>query len=249
MTRTHSPPDGSFSSATSVTGYRRRNRPLLDLNPDDVTNPEEKKRIRNTLAARKSRQRKQRLQEDAEEEIATLKHELDHTRTELDLTTTELSHTKTELYRTRADLNYTATELDCMKAKLDDTKAELNHAKADLDRYRNQEGHRGEPCRPPASPAVPSFYYCTRCHINFTTRNELSRHNAVVHAENHACTDCDYRADRKDRLEWHGLRKHGFKSIVNTGGVYQEAPISIRNGERPSLEPARPSWIPVITLE
>ena len=250
MARTLSPPGGSFSSATGVGKNRRRTKPLPDLNLEQANDLEEKKRMRNTLAARKSRQKRVRQQEEAEEEIAKLKEELEHTKTELDNSKVRFRHTKIELYRTKADLNYTTTELDCMKAKLDDTKAELDHTKtalnrtkAELERYKTHEDRRGEPCGPLApSATVPSFS-CTRCHINFTTQSEHSRHCAVVHAENHPV------ANRNDRVENHRLREHGFKSIVNTDGVYKEVSISNHNGRKPSAGPAGFSPSATITLE
>ncbi|MCJ1328242.1 hypothetical protein MMC10_004918 [Thelotrema lepadinum] len=84
MARTHSSPGGRYSSVSGVKKPRNRNKPLPDLNPEKVEDPHEKKRMRNTLAARKSRQKRVEAQSHAELEIEQLKHELDHTKAELD---------------------------------------------------------------------------------------------------------------------------------------------------------------------
>ena len=84
MARTHSSPGGRFSSTVGIKKPRSRTKPLPEINPDAVADPQEKKRARNTLAARKSREKRNRAQEDAEEQITKLKHELDHTKAELD---------------------------------------------------------------------------------------------------------------------------------------------------------------------
>jgi len=73
----HSPPSGRHSSVSGVNS-RQRSKPLPPIvvdNPNDVV---AMKRARNTLAARKSRERKAQRFEDLEEKIAKLEAERDH---------------------------------------------------------------------------------------------------------------------------------------------------------------------------
>jgi hypothetical protein len=70
-----SPPSGSHPSSTAV---RKRDKPLPPIIVEDPNDTVAMKRARNTLAARKSRQRKMQKFEELEDEIAKLKAERDH---------------------------------------------------------------------------------------------------------------------------------------------------------------------------
>jgi hypothetical protein len=70
-----SPPSGSLSAAS---GVRKRDKPLPPIIVEDPNDTVAMKRARNTLAARKSRQRKMQRFEELEDEIAKLKAERDH---------------------------------------------------------------------------------------------------------------------------------------------------------------------------
>ena len=84
MTRTHSSPGGRLSSVAGVKKSRSRNKPLVDLHPEHEPDAATKKRMRNTLAARKSRDKRARERDDHLDEIDQLRHELDQTKAELD---------------------------------------------------------------------------------------------------------------------------------------------------------------------
>jgi len=73
----HSPPTGRHSSISGVNS-RRRDKPLPPIVVDNPTDVVAMKRARNTLAARKSRERKAQRLEDLEEKIAKLEEERDH---------------------------------------------------------------------------------------------------------------------------------------------------------------------------
>lgn len=73
----NSPPAGRHSSISGVNA-RRRDKPLPPIIVDDPSDVIAMKRARNTLAARKSRQRKAERLEELESEIAKLKAERDH---------------------------------------------------------------------------------------------------------------------------------------------------------------------------
>lgn len=68
---------GTASSPTSG-GVRKRDKPLPPIVVEDPNDTVAMKRARNTLAARKSRQRKMQRFEELEDEIAKLKAERDH---------------------------------------------------------------------------------------------------------------------------------------------------------------------------
>jgi len=73
----HSPPSGRHSSVSGVNS-RQRNKPLPPIVVDNPNDTIAMKRARNTLAARKSRERKVQRLEDLEEKIAKLEEERDH---------------------------------------------------------------------------------------------------------------------------------------------------------------------------
>ncbi|KAI1079940.1 cross-pathway control 1 [Whalleya microplaca] len=74
-----SPPARSHGRHSSVAGVNaRRAKPLPPIVVEDKTNPTAMKRARNTLAARKSRQRKAQRLEDLEETIVELRKEIDY---------------------------------------------------------------------------------------------------------------------------------------------------------------------------
>jgi general control protein GCN4 len=73
----HSPPSGRHSSVSGVSS-RRRDKPLPPIVVEDPGDTVAMKRARNTLAARKSRERKAQRLEDLEEKIAKLEEERDH---------------------------------------------------------------------------------------------------------------------------------------------------------------------------
>ncbi|KAL3420838.1 bZIP transcription factor [Phlyctema vagabunda] len=70
-------PGDSHASISGVNS-RKRDKPLPPIIVDDPNDTVAMKRARNTLAARKSRQRKTQRFEELEEEIAKLKSERDH---------------------------------------------------------------------------------------------------------------------------------------------------------------------------
>jgi hypothetical protein len=70
-----SPPSGTLAS---VSGVRKRDKPLPPIIVEDPNDTVAMKRARNTLAARKSRQRKMQRFEELEAEIDKLKEERDH---------------------------------------------------------------------------------------------------------------------------------------------------------------------------
>lgn len=72
-----SPPATSHSSVSGV-GSRKRDKPLPPIIVEDPTDTVAMKRARNTLAARKSRQRKMQRFDELEERIAKLEAERDH---------------------------------------------------------------------------------------------------------------------------------------------------------------------------
>ncbi|KAK5626475.1 hypothetical protein RRF57_002190 [Xylaria bambusicola] len=75
-----SPSSTNHTRHSSVSGVnaRRRDRPLPPIVVDDPSDTVAMKRARNTLAARKSRERKAQRLEELEEQIAELKKERDH---------------------------------------------------------------------------------------------------------------------------------------------------------------------------
>lgn len=73
----HSPPSGRHSSVSGVSS-RRRDKPLPPIIVEDPSDTVAMKRARNTLAARKSRERKAQKLEELEEKIAKLEAERDH---------------------------------------------------------------------------------------------------------------------------------------------------------------------------
>ena len=72
-----SPPSGTHSSVAGVSS-RKRDKPLPPIIVEDPNDTIAMKRARNTLAARKSRQRKMQRFEELEERIAKLEEERDH---------------------------------------------------------------------------------------------------------------------------------------------------------------------------
>jgi hypothetical protein len=66
------------SPPSAVSGVRKRDKPLPPIIVEDPNDTVAMKRARNTLAARKSRQRKMQRFEELEDEIAKLKTERDH---------------------------------------------------------------------------------------------------------------------------------------------------------------------------
>ncbi|KAK2624753.1 hypothetical protein QTJ16_005946 [Diplocarpon rosae] len=66
------------ASSPPAGGVRKRDKPLPPIVVEDPTDTIAMKRARNTLAARKSRQRKMQRFEELEDEIAKLKSERDH---------------------------------------------------------------------------------------------------------------------------------------------------------------------------
>jgi hypothetical protein len=72
-----SSPSGRHSSVSGV-GSRRRDKPLPPIIVEDPNDTTAMKRARNTLAARKSRERKAQRFEDLEEKIRKLEAERDH---------------------------------------------------------------------------------------------------------------------------------------------------------------------------
>ena len=73
----NSPPSGRHSSVSGVNA-RKRDKPLPPIIIEDPNDVVAMKRARNTLAARKSRERKAQRFEDLEERIAKLEAERDH---------------------------------------------------------------------------------------------------------------------------------------------------------------------------
>ena len=86
MTRTDSSPGQSSSrssqggrhSFTAGVNPRRRDRPLKDIKVDNPNDAKEVKRVRNTLAARKSRARRAEREDDLVEQVDELKRQVDH---------------------------------------------------------------------------------------------------------------------------------------------------------------------------
>jgi general control protein GCN4 len=74
-----SPPSGRHSSVSGVNS-RRRDKPLPPIIVEDPSDTIAMKRARNTLAARKSRERKAQRFEELEEKIEKLTQERDHWR-------------------------------------------------------------------------------------------------------------------------------------------------------------------------
>jgi general control protein GCN4 len=74
---TASSPTGTHASVAGVNS-RKRDKPLPPIIVEDPNDTVAMKRARNTLAARKSRQRKMQRFEELEDEIAKLKSERDH---------------------------------------------------------------------------------------------------------------------------------------------------------------------------
>jgi hypothetical protein len=72
-----SPPSGTHSSVSGVAS-RKRDKPLPPIIVEDPNDTVAMKRARNTLAARKSRQRKMQRFDELEERIAKLEEERDH---------------------------------------------------------------------------------------------------------------------------------------------------------------------------
>lgn len=73
----HSPPSGRHSSVSGVNS-RRRDKPLPPIIVEDPNDGVAVKRARNTLAARKSRERKAQRLDELEEKVAKLEAERDH---------------------------------------------------------------------------------------------------------------------------------------------------------------------------
>lgn len=73
-----SPTSGGRHSSVSGVNARKRDKPLPPIMVDDPNDTVAMKRARNTLAARKSRERKAQRLEDLEEKIAKLEQERDH---------------------------------------------------------------------------------------------------------------------------------------------------------------------------
>ena len=65
-------------SFTSGVGARRRDKPLPAITVEDPTDTVAMKRARNTMAARKSRQKRVQRQEELEAQIAELEGQIDH---------------------------------------------------------------------------------------------------------------------------------------------------------------------------
>ena len=76
--RSGSSPGSMKASSTAGVSARKRNQPLPPILVDDPTDTIAIKRARNTLAARKSRQKKMEKFDELESEIAKLKEERDH---------------------------------------------------------------------------------------------------------------------------------------------------------------------------
>jgi len=72
-----SPPSGTHSSVSGVNS-RKRDKPLPPIIVEDPNDTVAMKRARNTLAARKSRQRKMQRFDELEDRIAKLEEERDH---------------------------------------------------------------------------------------------------------------------------------------------------------------------------
>jgi hypothetical protein len=72
-----SPPSGTHSSVSGVSS-RKRDKPLPPIIVEDPNDTVAMKRARNTLAARKSRQRKMQRFDELEDRIAKLEEERDH---------------------------------------------------------------------------------------------------------------------------------------------------------------------------
>jgi len=72
-----SPPSGTHSSIAGI-GSRKRDKPLPPIIVEDPNDTVAMKRARNTLAARKSRQRKMQRFDELEDRIAKLEAERDH---------------------------------------------------------------------------------------------------------------------------------------------------------------------------
>ncbi|KAK1961323.1 bZIP transcription factor [Colletotrichum sublineola] len=75
---TSSPSGSTRHSSVSGVGSRRRDKPLPPIIVEDPNDTIAMKRARNTLAARKSRERKAQRFEDLEEKIRKLEEERDH---------------------------------------------------------------------------------------------------------------------------------------------------------------------------
>lgn len=76
--RSGSSPGSTKASTTSGVSARKRNQPLPPILVEDPNDTVALKRARNTLAARKSRQKKMERFDELENEIAMLKEERDH---------------------------------------------------------------------------------------------------------------------------------------------------------------------------
>ncbi len=76
--RSGSSPGSVKASSTSGVSARKRNQPLPPILVEDPSDTVAIKRARNTLAARKSRQKKMEKFDELESEIAKLKEERDH---------------------------------------------------------------------------------------------------------------------------------------------------------------------------
>jgi len=74
----NSPPSGGRHSSISGVNSRRRDKPLPPIIIEDPSDTTAMKRARNTLAARKSRERKAQRLDELEETIAKLTAERDH---------------------------------------------------------------------------------------------------------------------------------------------------------------------------
>jgi len=74
---TSSPPSGTHASVSGVSS-RKRDKPLPPIIVEDPNDTVAMKRARNTLAARKSRQRKMQRFDELEDKIAKLEAERDH---------------------------------------------------------------------------------------------------------------------------------------------------------------------------
>jgi len=74
----HSPTSGGRHSSVSGVGARKRDKPLPPIIVEDPNDVTAMKRARNTLAARKSRERKAQRFDELEERIAKLEAERDH---------------------------------------------------------------------------------------------------------------------------------------------------------------------------
>jgi general control protein GCN4 len=79
--RSGTSPGSNKASSASGVAPRKRNQPLPPIIVDDPTDTVAIKRARNTLAARKSRQKKMERFDELENEIAKLKEERDHWKT------------------------------------------------------------------------------------------------------------------------------------------------------------------------